>query len=349
MGAAMVRELEITEFRGVRELEEPLKLRSFNVLVGRNNVGKTAILEALYLLAMPYSSYTLSPYGKSPLDHIAQLHGGMASLVYGYAGRARVRYVLGREVIAKIKKGLEEVQARIRDITVEVSRHGTENVVLSGVDVYRGEDYKSFLESLGAGLDRRLLALYIPDDSGAYEVLRSFVMRDEVWSWIEKEGLHSKVVKDIVKPAVYDEFTEAMIKRDELCVRKELGEGKGPLYVSVKSLGEGVKRIMLVYLATEYLDPIILLWDDLEVATHPSLIEPTLQWLASSKRQVIVTTHSIDVLYALLRTYPRDAQVVVMKKSSRDTVAYEALSLEELEDLVEKHIDPRRLAEALEL
>ncbi|EHP88275.1 AAA family ATPase [Methanotorris formicicus] len=39
----------IKEFRGIKELKEPLKLSKFNILIGKNNSGKTAILESFFI------------------------------------------------------------------------------------------------------------------------------------------------------------------------------------------------------------------------------------------------------------------------------------------------------------
>ena len=50
-----VQELDIKEFRGVRKLKEPIKFKKINILIGRNNSGKTTILDALSLLPHPYT------------------------------------------------------------------------------------------------------------------------------------------------------------------------------------------------------------------------------------------------------------------------------------------------------
>jgi len=63
----LVKSLDLKEFRGVRKLSKPIELEDFTVLIGRNNVGKTSILEALYLLAWPFqSAITIPPYSASP-------------------------------------------------------------------------------------------------------------------------------------------------------------------------------------------------------------------------------------------------------------------------------------------
>jgi len=86
----LVRELDVAEFRGVRRLSKPLELARFSVLVGRNNAGKTAVLEALYMLAMPFPR-ALPPYGREPVRLVSELHGGSQSCRGSGAGPLRPR------------------------------------------------------------------------------------------------------------------------------------------------------------------------------------------------------------------------------------------------------------------
>ena len=249
MNFVIVRELDITEFRGIRKLAKPLKLSKFNVLIGRNNVGKTAILEALYLLTMPYQPPSVRstpppPYDKYPIEFIARAHDGIPSLIYGYAGTATLKYYLKE----KIKTGITILQLYVAEpapremevdnIEIRITTKDIK-VLLNGKEVNKN-NYEDFLNSLGVNSGRRILSLYIPNNSDAYKTLGSFVLRDDVWSWIEKEGLHGKVVKELLEPTIYDKLTEVIIKRDKLCVRKEVSENIGPLYINIDSLGEGI-------------------------------------------------------------------------------------------------------------
>ena len=65
-----VSRLELREFRGVRIVKEPLELSDFTVLVGRNNSGKTTVLDALYLLPHPRAKHSIE------ISALAQRKGG---------------------------------------------------------------------------------------------------------------------------------------------------------------------------------------------------------------------------------------------------------------------------------
>lgn len=328
----LVEKLDVKEFRGVKGFAKPLELDRFTVLVGRNNVGKTAILEALYMLTCPLRACAPAPYGKPPIDLVGELHGGFASIVYGYYGVARLGYELA--------------WGKPRHVEFRVDRRGNVRVFLDGEE--KGLDvYIRLLESMGFGLERNIVALYIPDDSRAYEMLLGFARRDEVVRWAEKEGYNVRVVRELVSKVVYDVFTEVVPYRDTLSLRSEVS-GK-TVYVDLRSQGEGVKRLILAYYAIEYLNPKLVLWDDVEVAAHPGLVEVLLDWLARSGRQVVLSTHSVDVLRAIVDLDLENCRVVVLRKRRDDVVEWRALEVDEVEELLDSGLDIRKLVDQLEM
>jgi len=345
----LIRAIDIQGFRGIRRLSKPIELSSFNVLVGRNNVGKTAILEALYMLTMPFRELlerSIPPYNESPKATIENLHGGPSSLVYGYSGEARIIYDFDRIVNMHDLFGL-----MVSRVEVILKESGQETEIwLDGrvIDLKNYGIYETFLKKCGCGLDRDIASLYIPDHSGYYAKLLDFALREEVIRYAEKHGLHRKVVEELISKTIYDRFTEILVRRDRLSLRKEAVGGVGPLYINLESVGEGVKRFVLIYMATEYLNPRILLWDDVEVAAHPGLVEVILEWLASSKRQIVISTHSFDVLHTLTIVRPRDCRVIVLRKTQDDVVSWRALNIDEVEELVDRDIDIRKIVDELE-
>lgn len=328
----LVEKLDVKEFRGVKGFAKPLELDRFTVLVGRNNVGKTAILEALYMLTCPLRACAPAPYGKPPIDLVGGLHGGFASIVYGYYGVARLGYELA--------------WGKPRHVEFRVDRRGNVRVFLDGEE--KGLDvYIRLLESMGFGLERNIVALYIPDNSRAYEMLLGFARRDEVVRWAEKEGYNVRVVRELVSKVVYDVFTEVVPYRDTLSLRSEVS-GK-TVYVDLRSQGEGVKRLVLAYYAIEYLNPKLVLWDDVEVAAHPGLVEVLLDWLARSGRQVVLSTHSVDVLRSIVDLDLENCRVVVLRKRRDDVVEWRALEVDEVEELLDSGLDIRKLVDQLEM
>jgi len=328
-----VKELSLHEFRGVRKMAEPLKLKRLNVLIGRNNAGKTTVLEALALL----------PYPKSPMSWfeqrhtlVASLHGErLSALVYKYAGVAIIAYVLERDIRLKVKVTAEGESALYwREETVGLPRD-TLMTRLTGAGLIkspREEDAVIFIPSSDAFLSRLEEKLYEKRDL------------------VVKTGAHYRVARDVVNKCVDEVFTEVLFSEGELRLRREPSHGP-PFYVRLKDMGDGLKRAISILLWLEAAKPTLVLWDDFESNMHPSLIKAVLAWLAERDWQVVLATHSLDVLYALPDVWPEgEAQLIMLQKTDDDLLRADYMSVEELERVLDKtNQDPRYLVEWLKL
>ena len=328
-----VSRLEFREFRGVRLVKEPLELSDFTVLVGRNNSGKTTVLDALYLLPHPEARH---PVGISALAErrggrydrawlIRHVHSASPQhLIYRYSGRALIRYVLDRDIHLTISIG---DGLKVFDNSKEVSA-------------------SDVVEKLGLDSTENLVA-YIPSTSEVVDWLCEALAEDVLWGLVEKSDAHVEVVQEVVNKALDEEYTEVLVRYRELYVRKV--SGQKPYYVRIRDLGSGVEKTLSILLWLGAIKPKLVLWDDFEASMHPSLTKEVLRWLSRTGAQIVLATHSIDVLTRVLEVWPKNAQILLLKRTQDDVLLHKPLSLEELEDLLEGGQDPRLLPDLLSL
>ncbi len=322
----LVSELEIEEFRGVRSCERPLEFSNLTVLIGRNNVGKSAVLEALYLLPHPHVSDAI--YGMPRIRIIEdKLHSGL-HLAYGYSGEAKITYNNSFSII--IREGSSSLVVDNREVPSQPSEL---------VNLFKLPKTYESEEKLAS------LVVAVFSDTGLMKKFDDKIREESTKNYIVKQGYNVSVTK-LISSSVGDEFTEILL--DVMKLRKELPDDR-VLYIHVDDLGDGIKKAIRAMLIIEALSPKLVLWDDFEVFAHPSLIGILLRWLTKGTWQTVLTTHSIDVLYELLEIRPKDATVLQLEKTKNDVLKYEKLTIDDLEDLILANQDPRKVADVLEL
>lgn len=326
MAGAFISEIDVKEFRGIKRCKEPIKLSKFNVLIGKNNSGKSSLLEALYLFPLPRLHSTI--YGGDRINQIGERHSGTDSLVYGYSGNAELKYNVNGY-----------------PCNIEIMSNGTSNSSVNDkeVDISNLQHVSKILNISERNIED--ISIYIPNDTETLNKYAKSVssMEDE----IVKIGA-TKRVAEFVNQCIDEKYTEVLWKRDGISCRKELPDGS-LLYPKLDDLGDGIKRATIIMLLLEAHSPRVVLWDDFESASHPTLIRAQLEWLSKKDWQVVLATHSIDVLYQLLELEisPVDLQILQMKKLKDDTLIHESLAIDELEDLMNANADPRLLVGVL--
>ena len=329
----IIDKLDVSEFRGIKKCEEELEFSKFTILIGQNNSGKTAILEAIYLMLEKTGN---DPFFENRKSYIVQnMHAGpTSSLIYGYDGVANIRYSLGgnrlklqidRNGIYDFFVGDERWLGKIEDYShlsqiLKIKVDPTEDILKSfdynTLFIPTKTDIKSLKEILGREADR-----------------------------MTKIGAHRSIIK-LINECVNDNFTEIVL--ETMRVRKEINDNI--LYIKLEDLGQGLVKTIPPLLWIETHKPKLLLWDDFEISAHPSLIRNLIKWLSEKDMQVIISTHSIDVLSEIIDESPKDATVLQLSKTQEDILLHKKLSLDDLEVIMEKGShDPRLLTEALQL
>ncbi|MGB9683987.1 MAG: AAA family ATPase [Candidatus Bathyarchaeales archaeon] len=330
-----IHQLDLEEFRGVKKCKEPIKLSKFNILIGRNNSGKSTILGALSLLPIP-SDYLEPIVSAYRIDFLKGLIGGASSLVYAYSGEAKLTYKINNSSwkIEINEKGQTE-KIVIGNKTVNLPPYNIIDEISSSLEVKR--DVKNI----------QRLVFFIPNSTGFIKTLIENLRRDEYWNFVTKQRAHFEVASQISQ-CVDDKYTEILMGKDGLYARKEFPK-TGPLYIKLEDLGDGTEKAIAIMLFVNAFKPDVVLWDDFETTAHPTLIRMLLNWLGEGRWQVVLSTHSIDVLDRLLEVKPKDAKVIQLKKTAEDILLHKELSLEELEAIMEANQDPRLLVDALQL
>ncbi|MBI4332065.1 MAG: AAA family ATPase [Chloroflexi bacterium] len=319
-----VSKLDLKEFRGIRECAEPLSLAKFNVLVGRNNSGKSAILQALSVLPHPELPAPMGLSVASGSTKKALLHhltGGTKSVVYKYSGAASLDFQLDKT-----------------RYVVTLDEHGNAKAAVGEKEIATGDIPKYFPVT---AQEAHNWSVFIPNESDFLGSVRSVLSTQ--WARIVKSKAHIAIARDIINPTINEKFTEMLRDDSSLKVRKEIsGE---PFYIDVRDLGDGVEKALCICLFLELCRPALVLWDDFEAFAHPSLLRTLLGWLAGKDWQIVLSTHSMDTLFEMSQLKPKRAQVIQLKKTPEDVLFHKTLTMDDLSDLVGTGTDPRLLVD----
>jgi energy-coupling factor transporter ATP-binding protein EcfA2 len=328
-----VSQINIQEFKGIKNCGKPLEFSEFTLLIGRNNSGKSSVLEALSLLPLP-DAYNLQYYGNTRLQLLTALHGGRSSIVYGYSGTASLDYVIANKTWRVKFKESGSANYSIENVEQSVLSSDP----LNGVAIALGVDPNPKINNM---------VFFIPNDTSFLDTLSQRLRVEPYPNLVTKLGANVSVAKELINECVDDKYTEIFFT-PEMRARKEMPDGK-VLYVKIRDLGDGVEKAALVALWLEAIKPALVLWDDFEASAHPTLIKVLLNWLCNKDWQIVLSTHSIDVLNNLLDVKPKNAKVLQLKKTADDILIHQDLSLDDLESLFEANQDPRILVDRLGL
>lgn len=329
----LITEVDISEFRGIKKCSEPIKLTKFNVIIGRNNSGKSAFLEAISLMPIPNRNYHLPYYKLNRTQLINSLHSSK-SLVYGYSGTAKFRYnLLNKKIKVRLKSKHD-----IAELNINETDYDFETYLKILRDTYDSNKDEEINNSI----------FFIPNNTEIQRKLFENIRTEDIREAITKKGINKSIARDLINECVDDRYSEVLTDNELMRVRKELSN-KNNLYIHLQDLGDGIKKAILMTLALEYYKPKLILWDDFGGSSHPKLITMLLKWLDKKYWQVVISTHSIDVLHSLLEVKPRGTQVLLFKKTQDDELITQSYNLDDFEDMMYSNTDPRLIVDSLEL
>lgn len=338
----MLKELRITNFRLFRDLHIP-KLGQVNLIAGKNNVGKTALLEALRIY--------FSKGSASVINNIIFKRGDLEE-----------NKVLDTYSSLFYNRDYKNVGIIINEVVfyLQISRSG----FFQKFKIFHSkEDYKNFLLFFNnPNVNKYQEFQYLGDEVPDYRNIDNYSWSSDIdfviTSNIEQENtsLWDSVVLTVKEEAVTEalQLIEPRIMR--IAVDSKISKTKLRLEsenrpIGLKNMGDGVSRMFAIALAMVNAENKYLIIDEFEIGLHYSVQEKLWDWifLLSQKLnvQVFATTHSRDCIEAFTKASSKTENQGVgnyfrlQKKRGSDKIIAVDYSIEDLEIAILQDIETR--------
>jgi len=309
----MIDHLHIKNFMCFKELEIPT-LKRVNLIAGKNNAGKTTLLDAIRILRSNGES--------AVVNHILQSRKVFKTGEYDSYLNLK-NFKLTKESI-KINDYWIEFEYDIN--CTQVYSHPYD------FETQSRYERSSFNPNISLESPKEWL-VYVPFNSN-FDTLSS------LW---EKVALtdYEEDVYEILKETIQPDLVRLNVGREVVKVRLENTDKPVPL----STLGDGVNRILLIALSLVNAKDSILLIDELELGLHYSALEKLWNMIFKYAQkwniQVFATTHSQDVLRTFHyvsddEKYINDAQYIrlqINRDGDNEAIIYDGERLRETLEL----------------
>lgn len=327
----MITTLNIENFRLFKKLEIK-DLKRVNLIAGKNNSGKTALLEALRISAagedLSVMHYILEQRGES----LSNFWDKYDSLFY-------------RPVFGAMPTTVGEVlRFQINNFHFDRKYLGERNIQYllgSKEDPILDRDASQLTIHLPNPLFPRDKCVNVPFRASDYFPLAYY------WDQIVLTPKEDKVIEILRDTLLPDLIRLDVQQNDRIMVRLKEEERPIPL----KNLGDGAQRMLLIAISLVMAKNNVLLIDEIETGLHYSVLEKIwgiiFKYSKELNVQVFATTHSQDALRAFnyLLEKPENKEdglffrlQVNSKDGQVEAIRYEP---ESLELSLESNLDPR--------
>lgn len=327
MGDLILNSLEIRNFRGFRHLQIE-HLGRVNLIVGKNNVGKSSLLEALQLYARRGSLRLVwellgarDERGQSEVDVEEMLE----ALRYLFYGRQTITPHFEPIQIGPINALDEALSFAISWSTLEIDEQGRRNIRPLQPDEY--DTATNLIPRLDIQVGSQWHLSYPLDPTFVVRPPRS-EMRELNCVAIASDGLDRRSIEKL-----WDDISLTDLEKDILASLRMLAPGveglnlrgdpttarsRFPIVkitdigepIPLRSLGNGMQRMFSIALALANASDGILLIDEIENGIHysvmPELWQLIFQLAYRLNIQVFATTHSWDCIEAFQKVAQKD-------------------------------------------
>jgi len=337
----MIKQLTVRNFRGIKE--GTLELSPLTVLLGANNSGKSTILEALFLAPNPCREVPYStPFGQNKaLNTVYFLHQtleykGYAFLLHNYTSD-----------LSEIECDINGDKYSLRFIKEQNNIYVCTNKNIDNVGTitlknlripYFGRTYTDSLHS--DGYTKLLIGETLLVSPNLINSCYRYLSQN--WAPIINTGIMRKVAKDAsaLSPEIYRDLTMEPFVGGQLDIYAYLEDGRR---IRLGDLGEGIQSYIIAKILYEWVEPEVLLWDDMESHFNPRILRNIAEWfsdLLNHGKQVILSTHSLEAVKVIAGVNEEETGIYLT--SLEDSIfKAKKLTLSDVENLEKAGIDPR--------
>jgi len=326
----MLNHLVVQNYRLFKDLNIP-KLGQVNLVTGKNNAGKSTLLEVIRIWASRGNSSVVN----SILDKRGDWKDGDEEGTYAA--------LFTNQHISKRNRSTDVF---INDFYIGFGDHP--NPASEAYGLWRKGKNLKYNESIGDYNDFSLISFQkgdknYPQDEAIFIPPSVDFDNTSLWDKIELTPLEDDV-KHILRIIIPD-LVDLRISKNGAKVRLENAESPTPL----KNFGEGTNRLLMIALALVSAKDNILLIDEVDLGlhytVHKKLWEIIFQFAKEWNIQVFGTTHSQDCLSAFTSVANRkeyaEMGMSLRLQREKDNIIAVDYSPEELEDALAANIETR--------
>ena len=310
---------EVVHYRGIDGLSLS-PLTRVNLVTGSNGIGKTALLEAIWLFGKRYSPESVwhrdvQRSDRPVMDPVAELSGGTLKICGTENGSKHQLRVTFQSVGHMAQAG---------DSTGPAQVMGHLDVEIDGEPVPKDERYKH-LKSKSVFPTPPGIVLY---DTPSPPVPRPpYVIEGTRWQH-ETPDEYMQRYSELVRRGRKQELSTAMRLIPPGLTGVEILTENGRHYMlattlagdqrPLKDLGGGMIRLFRLYLSIDAAREGIILVDEVENGIHYSVLQALWQrirdWTTDSKVQFIATTHSAECIDAAMEAFAENPEDLSIHK-----------------------------------
>ncbi|MDX1942961.1 MAG: AAA family ATPase [Saprospiraceae bacterium] len=337
-----LKELHVKNYKLFKDLEIP-KLGQVNLITGKNNTGKTILLEALRIWASEGDASVINNiiWTRGDWDDSSELKTYSSLFTDSMIEKkVEIEQLQIVSVLTRDKKYLDDLRAIIMD---------EQTAVLSALREYKSgeENEAKVLKDKGTEIRMRFGTKEHPQDVAIFVPASIDFDNKKLWSNIDLTDKKDIVIQilQIIEPSIID------LGIIDNVARVRTKDSKIP--VPLKNFGEGLNRLLTIAMALVSAEDNLLLIDEIDTGLHHSVLEKLWEviftYADELKTQVFVTTHSWDCISAFSYVYNKNEKNKAMgnyfrlRRSREDAAIIEPVyyTNEELEDALMSNIETR--------